>query len=78
MALRIIDLDIDAALSADTFADAVALVEMPAIETEFVYFAKEDSFIVPQNVASKACKARRYKEEKGSSCGTAVGWTRSS
>lgn len=77
MALRIIDLDIDAALSADTFADAVALVEMPAIETEFVYFAKEDSFIVPQNVASKACKARRYKEENGSSCGTAVGWTRS-
>jgi len=78
MALRIIDLDINPSLSADTFADAIALVEMPAIETEFIYFAKEDSFIVPQNVASKACKARRYKEENGSSCGTNVGWTRSS
>ena len=78
MALKIIELDIDAALSADTKGEAVALVEMPAIETEFIYFAKEDSFIVPQNVASKACKARRYKEENGTSCGTNVGWTRSS
>ena len=78
MALKIIELDIDAALSADTFADAVAFVELPAIETEFIYFAKEDSFIVPQNVASKACKARRYKDNEGSSCGTNIGWTRSS
>ena len=77
MALKIIELDIDAELSATTKGEMVALVEMPAIETEFIYFAKEDSFIVPQNVATKACQARRYKEKEGTSCGTNIGWTRS-
>jgi len=74
--LRIIDLDIEEALSADTKVEAVALVEHPAIETEFMYFA-EESFVVTDEIASKACKARKYKEENGSSCGTPVGWTRS-
>jgi len=74
---KIIELDIDGTLTGDTRIEEIALVELPAIEQNFIYFSKKDSYIVPQAVASKACKARKYKEEKGSSCGTPVGWTRS-
>ena len=80
---RIIDLDIDEALSADTKVDAVALVEMPAIEKEFVYFNEqnfqEPTFRVTQEISNNACKARRYKQDNpNTTCGTNVGWTRSS
>ena len=75
---KIVELDIDGTLTGDTRIEEIAMVSLPAIEQNFIYFAKEDSFIVPQAVASKACKARKYKEEKGTSCGTPVGWTRSS
>lgn len=78
---KIIDLDIDEALSADTKVEAVALVNQPAIETEFVYFNKqkyaEDTFVVTNEISKNACRARKYKEEKGTDCGTAIGWTRS-
>ena len=40
MALRIIDLDIDESLSADTRVSEVGWVLQPAIETEFMYFSK--------------------------------------
>lgn len=81
--IRIIDLDIEEALSADTKVEAVALVEMPAIETEFVYFNEqkfeEQTFRVTKQISDVACKARRYKEENpNTTCGTNVGWTRSS
>ena len=75
---RIIDLDIDGTLTGDTRVEEIALVELPAIEQNFIYFAEQKSFIVPQAIATKACQARRYKEKEGSSCGTNVGWTRSS
>ena len=75
---KIIDLDIDGTLTGDTRIEEVAFVEMPAVEQNFIYFASEKSFIVPQSVASVACRARKYKDENGSSCGTNVGWTRSS
>lgn len=75
---KIIDLDIDGTLTGDTRISEIAMVNMPAIEQNFIYFAEEKSYIVPQNIASKACKARRYKEENGTSCGTNIGWTRSS
>lgn len=75
---KVIELDIDGTLTGDTRIEEIALVSLPAIEQNFIYFGKEDSFIVPQSIASKACKARKYKEENGSSCGTPVGWTRSS
>ena len=32
----------------------------------------------PQSATNNAKRARKYKEENGSSCGTKVGWTRSS
>jgi hypothetical protein len=75
---KVINLDIDGTLTGDTRVEEIALVELPAVEQNFIYFAKEKSFIVPQNVANNACRARKFKDEKGSSCGTNVGWTRSS
>lgn len=75
---KIIDLDIDGTLTGDTRVSEIAMVESPAIEQNFIYFAEEKSYIVPQNVSSKACKARKHKEENGSSCGTNTGWVRSS
>ena len=76
---KIIDLDIDGTLTGDTRIEEIALVEMPAIEQNFIYFSSQKSFIVPKNIASNACKARRFKEENTNvSCGTNVGWTRSS
>jgi len=61
MAWKIIDLDIDEALSADTSVSAVALVEFPAIETEFMYFAAE-TFVVTDEISNIACRARKYKK----------------
>lgn len=75
---KIIDLDIDGTLTGDTRVEEIALVELPAVEQNFIYFGFQKSFIVPQNVARNACKARKFKDENGSSCGTPVGWTRSS
>lgn len=75
---KIIDLDIDGTLTGDTRVSEIAMVESPAIEQNFIYFAEEKSYVVPQNVASKACKARRYKDKEGTSCGSRIGWTRSS
>ena len=75
---KIIDLDIDGTLTGDTRVEEIALVELPAVEQNFIYFGFQKSFIVPQNVARNACRARKFKDENGSSCGTPVGWTRSS
>lgn len=76
---KIIDLDIDGTTTGDTRVEEIAMVEMPAIEQNFIYFASEKSFIVPQNISANACRARKYKEENPNvSCGTPVGWTRSS
>jgi len=74
---KIIELDIDGTLTGDTRIEEIAMTSLPAIEQNFIYFAKEESFVVPKSVASNACRARKYKEENGSSCGTPVGWTRS-
>ena len=38
MALKVIELVVDDALSGDTRVEEIALVLQPAIETEFVYF----------------------------------------
>lgn len=76
---RIIDLDIDGKTTGDTRIEEIAMVEMPAIEQNFIYFASEKSFIVPQNISANACRARKYKEENPNvSCGTPVGAIRSS
>ena len=40
--LRVIDLDIEGTLTGDTRVAEIALVEMPAIEQDFIYFEKQE------------------------------------
>jgi hypothetical protein len=65
MALRIIDLDIDEALTADTRVSEVGWVFQPAIETEFVYFNKtnltEAQYERIKNVVSKMKEKLEYE-----------------
>lgn len=75
---KIINLEIEGTITGDTRIEEIAIVELPAIQQNFIYFAEEKSFIVPQNISSNACRARKYKEENGSDCGTDIGWVRSS
>ena len=83
MALKIIELLVDEALTGETRVEEIALVLQPAIETEFVYF-KEQKFQqsysdYPEGVKETAQKVIRYTEENGwGSCGTPVGKTRAS
>ena len=65
MALRIIDLDIDEALTADTRVSEVGWVFQPAIETEFVFFNKtnltEAQYERIKNVVSKMKEKLEYE-----------------
>ncbi len=60
--------------------DYIALVDSPAIESEWMAFQKhqfEETFNdYPESASNNAKKAIKYKEENGSDCGTRVGWTR--
>ena len=64
MALRIIDLDIDESLSADTRVSEVGWVLQPAIETEFMYFSKNrvDAFTLKKvkDYIQKQMKVKEY------------------
>lgn len=65
MALRIIDLDIDESLSADTRVSEVGWVFQPAIETELLYFSNDN--IDPEllkKVKDYVQKLLRTKEEE--------------
>ena len=81
MALRVIELDIDEALSGDTRVEEIALVLQPAIETEFMYF-KQQSFETyndyPEAAKNNACKVLRWRDEHGEEVQgmTSVGWIR--
>jgi len=67
MALRIIDLDIDESLSADTRVSEVGWVLQPAIETEFMYFSKNrvDAFTLKKvkDYIQKQMKVKEYVME---------------
>ena len=81
MALKVIDLDIDEALSAMTRVEEVGFVFQPAIETEFIYFTQqefEDSINdYPQYITDTAIRAKKWVEENGyGSCMTPVGKAR--
>ena len=81
MALKIIDLDIDEALSAVTRVEEVGFVFQPAIETEFIYFTSqefEESITdYPQYITDTAIRAKKWVEENGyGSCMTPVGKAR--
>jgi hypothetical protein len=81
MALRVIELDIDEALSGDTRVEEIALVLQPAIETEFMWFSKEGFEETvndyPQYIIDNAQRAKKYVDENGyGSCMTPVGKNR--
>ena len=81
MALKIIDLDIDEALSAVTRVEEVGFVLQPAIETEMIFFTGqqfEDSVSdYPQYIIEVAQRAKKWVEENGyGSCMTPVGKAR--
>jgi hypothetical protein len=60
--------------------DYIALVDSPAIESEWMAFKKiqfEETFNdYPESASNNAKKAIKYKEENNIDCGTRVGWTR--
>ena len=77
MGYKIIELEIDDnILSGQTGVDSVAFVEMPAIETEFMYFGRQKFYKAPDYVAQKACQAIKQNEERGNPAGTQVGKVR--
>ena len=81
MALRVIELDIDEALSGDTRVEEIALVLQPAIETEFMWFSKEEFeesvSDYPQYIIDNAQRAKKWVDENGyGSCMTPVGKNR--
>jgi len=66
--LRVIDLDIDGSLSADTGVFEVALVEFPAIEQNFIYFNKqkfETYNDYPQEATDNACRVLEWIDKYG-------------
>jgi len=79
--IRIIDLDIEGTITGDTKVTEIALVEMPAIEQNFIYFTKEQ-FVdtikdYPQYIIDNAREAKAWVEENGyGSCLTPVGKSR--
>jgi hypothetical protein len=78
--LRVIDLDIEGSLTGDTRVEQIALVEMPAIEQDFIYFEKQqfESYNdYPQAATTNACRAVKWSEENGwGSCLQAEGKNR--
>ena len=74
--LRIIELDVEPVLSADTGVFEVAWVEYPAIEQELIYFGKQKFYKAPEEVARVACKAIKENEERGNPAATQVGKVR--
>ena len=79
--IRIIDLDIEGTITGDTKVTEIALVEMPAIEQNFIYFTKQE-FVdsikdYPQYITDTAIRARKWVDENGyGSCMTPVGKSR--
>ena len=81
MALKVIELLVDDALTGDTRVEEIALVLQPAIETEFMWFGRQ-SFETyndyPKAAKENACKVLRWRDEHGDAVQgmTQVGWTR--
>jgi len=78
--LRVIDLDIEGTLTGDTRVAEIAMVEMPAIEQDFIYFEKQEFESYndyPQAATTNACRAVKWAEKNGwGSCLQAEGKNR--
>jgi len=74
--LKIIELEIDPSLSADTGVFEIALVEFPAIEEELIFFGRQKFYKATEEVSSRACRAIKENEKRGNPAGTQVGKVR--
>lgn len=74
--IKIIELEIDPSLSADTGVFEVAWVEYPAIEQDLIFFGRQKFYKAPEEVSRKACRAIKENEERGNPAGTQVGKVR--
>ena len=71
--LKVIELQIEEALSADTGVWEVAWVEYPAIDEELMYFGRQKFYRAPVNVSKIACQAIRENEKRKNKAATQVG-----
>ena len=74
--IKVIELDIDEALSGDTGVFEVALVEYPAIEQELMYFGRYQFYKATQEIADVACQAIKQNEKRGNPAATQTGKVR--
>ncbi len=79
--IKVIDLDIEGTLTGDTRVEEIALVRMPAIEQDFIYFTQQefvDSITdYPQYITDTAIRAKKWVDENGyGNCMTPVGKSR--
>ena len=78
--LRVVNLDIEGTLTGDTRVEEIAMVEMPAIEQDFIYFKNQEFESYndyPQAATTNACRAVKWSEENGwGSCLQAEGKNR--
>lgn len=78
--MKILELIIDENIEDESGVDQIALVDSPAIQSNWMAFKKqqyEETFNdYPDSASNNAKKAIEYKEKNGSDCGTRVGWTR--
>ena len=71
--LKVIELQIEDALSGDTGVWEVAWVEYPAIEEELMYFGRQKFYRAPVNVSKIACQAIKENEKRNNKAATQVG-----
>lgn len=71
--LKVIELQIEEALSADTGVWEVAWVEYPAIEEELMYFSRQKFYRAPVSVSNIACRAIKENEKRNNKAATQVG-----
>ena len=71
--LKVIELQIEDALSGDTGVWEVAWVEYPAIEEELMYFGRQKFYRAPVNVSKIACQAIKENEKRDNKAATQVG-----
>ena len=79
--IKVIDLDIEGTLTGHTRVEEIALVRMPAIEQDFIYFTQQefvDSITdYPQYITDTAIRAKKWVDENGyGNCMTPVGKSR--
>ena len=74
--IKIIELEIDPSLSADTGVFEVAWVEYPAIEQDLIFFGRQKFYKATEEVSRKACRAIEENEKRGNPAATQTGKVR--